>query len=184
MPVRSVVLVTHRWLGLASAVVLAIVGGTGAAMAWPPNPIRALVGPLHETLRLGRAGSWLVVAATCAAVVIECGGIILWWRRRVITVSISLGWRRTLADLHHVAGATGLILMLLLAVTGALMSFITPAAHPDFRRLIVDLHTARTYPWVVRLVYSVGTLGFVVQAATGVFMWWRRYGEHTSNFEL
>lgn len=171
--VRTFVLVTHRWLGLASAVFLGVIGVSGAAIVSTTLPGRSVIGPVHESLAMGRPGAWLVLGATCAAVALEVGGIVLWWRRRVLVVRRHLGWRPALIDLHHMAGVLGLVLMLTMAVTGVMMAFVTPDYAPTLRRWIVDLHTARAYPWPVKAIWAVMALGFLVQAVTGVFMWWK-----------
>lgn len=173
MTVRQVVLVTHRWLGLSSALVLAAVGVTGAIQAYSYGRVRDVMGPAHEALFLGRPGTWIVLAATVAALLLEAGGLILWWRRKVFRVETRFGWRRTLADLHHVTGVLALALMVLLAGTALLMRVVTPESNPGLRTLIVDLHTTRTYGGVLKAIFSAASLGFAVQGVTGAVMWWR-----------
>jgi uncharacterized iron-regulated membrane protein len=152
---------------------LGVIGVSGAAIVSTALPGRSVLGPVHESLALGRLGTWLVVGATCAAVVLELGGTVLWWRRRVWTIRRHLGWRPALIDLHHAAGIVGLVLMLTIAATGVMMPFVTPDNAPNLRRWIVDLHTARAYPWPVKAIWAIMALGFLVQAATGVLMWWK-----------
>jgi uncharacterized iron-regulated membrane protein len=53
------------------------------------------------------------------------------------------------------------------------MSFVTPSDHPEFRRVILAWHTSKGFPLPVKVLYAVGTLGFLVQGVTGVAMWWR-----------
>ena len=171
--VRAFVLVTHRWLGLGGAVFLSVIGVSGAAIVSTSVPGRSVLGSVHESLAMGRPGAWLVIAATCAAVALEVGGIVLWWRRRVLTIRRHLGWRPALIDVHHVAGIVGLVLMLTMAVTGVLMAFVTPDDAPILRPWMVDLHTARAYPWPVKVIWACAALGFLIQAATGVLMWWK-----------
>jgi uncharacterized iron-regulated membrane protein len=171
---RSFVLITHRWLGLTSSVVLSIVGLTGAILIWPVTSLlKRVAGPLHERLAMGRVGWWLVVLATVIAVLLELGGLVLWWKRKTIAVRIRSGWRQGLFDLHHAAGILGLPLMLLLAVSGVGMAFVTPTSHPALRRVIFDWHTTRGFPTPVKLLYTIGTTGFLVQGVTGVVMWWK-----------
>ncbi len=170
---RRFVLVTHRWLGLGSALILVVVGGTGAVLVLPDGRLRSLAGRFHESLGLGTAGHWLVLAATAAAVLLECGGLVLWWRRRLIRVRRDLGWRRAMVDLHHVTGLAFFVVMLTLAVTGIMMPFVSPDAHPDLRRIVMALHTSGRFPWPINFLYQVCTLGFVVQGVTGVVMWWK-----------
>jgi uncharacterized iron-regulated membrane protein len=166
---RAAVLLTHRWLGLASAIVLSIAGVTGAALVWPEVD-RALPGlrPLHQRLGAGAIGRAVVLTATAAAILIEAGGVVLWWRRRTFRVRARRGWHRTIVDLHHSAGAIGLLLMAAIAVTG--IGLALPVGHAGAR--IFALHTARSFPFAVKVAYTIGALGFVIQSATGVLMWW------------
>ena len=175
MTSRELVLVTHRWLGLSSSVVLAIVGLTGAGLIWPSaSLLRRISGRLHEELGLGGLGFWLVVWATVAAVLLELGGVVLWWKRKALAVQTRSGWWRALADFHHPAGVILAPLMLILSVTGVGMAFVTPDNYPNLRDVIFRLHTTRDYSTFVKLLYLLGTLGFMVQGVTGVVMWWRR----------
>ena len=171
MTSRRFVLVTHRWIGLSTSIVLAIAGATGAVLAVPgPDLLRRAASRLHETLALGSVGSVIVLTATGAAIVLQLGGVWLWWKRKSLAVRLSAGWRRTVIDLHHSAGALGLVLMLLVAVTGVGMTMFTPG--PE-RAMFVDLHTARKYAMPVKVLYALVSLGFLVQGVTGVLMWWR-----------
>ena len=173
MSFRQLVLITHRWLGLGASSVLAIVGMTGTFLVAPDLPLRRFAGPIHERLALGTAGSWLVTLATISAVLLELGGCYLWWKRKLFRVRIGRGWREALTDIHHVAGVVAFALMFLLALSGVGMAFVIPQQHPGLRRVIMDLHTARTFPVPVKLLYVAGTCTFVLQGVTGVVMWWR-----------
>jgi uncharacterized iron-regulated membrane protein len=171
---RSLVLVTHRWIGLASSLVLVVLGVTGAILVVPGRSmLRKLAQPLHERLWIGQFGWWIVVVTTIAAVLLQLGGLILWWKRKRVAVRFGDGPRRGLTDLHHASGAIAFVLMFLLAATGVLMAFITPREFPELRRIVFNLHTTRSFPIPIRLVYFLGSIGFAVQGVTGVFMWWR-----------
>ncbi len=172
MTLRHIILLVHRWLGLPSAVVLVIVGGTGAAMLLPDSRLGRFAGPFHERLALGLIGEWVVVTTTGLAVLLEFSGAILWWRRKQLTVRRGRGWWRAMDDLHHVMGTLLLPLMLLLAVTGFGLDAVGPD-QPELRRLTMAYHTAGPFPVVVKLLYLLATLGFVVQGLTGVVMWWK-----------
>lgn len=168
---RPFVLITHRWIGLSTSLIIAIAGVTGAVLTVPgPNAVRRIAGPLHEQLALGSFGTWVVVIATGGAVLLQIGGLALWWKRKSLAVRMGAGWRRAVVDIHHSVGALGLLLMLLLAATGAGMKMFTPG---PTRRMIVDLHTARSYAVPIKVIYALGSLGFLVQGVTGVLMWWR-----------
>lgn len=172
--IHAFVLVTHRWIGLASSLVLSILGVTGAVLLLPGNPpLKRIAGPLHERLAIGNLGWWIVVVVTIAAVFLELGGLYLWWKRKTILVRMRSGWRPALFDLHHAAGFLALPLMFLLAVSGVGMAFVTPDNQPELRRVIFDLHTTRGFSTSMKVVYAFGTMGFLLQGVTGVVMWWK-----------
>ena len=175
MSFRDAIVWLHRWIGLVFSIVLAIVGGTGAIMVWDMGgvPARA-AGRLHENLSLGSVGAWIVIIATMGAVVLQVSGFYLWWRRRALRVRMSAGWKRTMFDLHHTAGIIGFPLMLLLAVTALVITFGHSSLDVETRLLNKALHTGREFPWPIKLIYAIGTAGFVVQGVTGVVMWWPR----------
>lgn len=173
MTLRQFVLVTHRWLGLSTGLVLAIAGATGAVLVVATGRLHQVFGPVHTSLAAGRLGTLAVLAATAAAVLLEAGGLVLWWRRKRVTVETRGSWRRGLADLHHVTGVFGLVLMVILAVTAVLIPFVTPESNPWLRKVIVGLHTTRDYGWAVKTLFGAASLGFVVQGVTGVVMWWK-----------
>jgi hypothetical protein len=63
--------------------------------------------------------------------------------------------------------------MMVLAVSGVGMAFVAPKDNPELRRVIFNWHTTRGFPLPVKLLYAVGTLGFLVQGLTGIAMWWK-----------
>ena len=168
---RRLILVTHRWIGLSTSLVLIIAGATGALMVWGfQGEFRRAVGRIHESLALGTTGTWIVLLATAGAILLQFGGVILWWKRKTLSVRTTAGWRAAVIDLHHAVGALGLLLMLLIAATGVGMRMVGPG---PVRRAIVDFHTSRRFPLAVDIVYAIGSLGFVVQGVTGVLIWAR-----------
>lgn len=173
MTLRHVVLVTHRWLGLSTGLILTIAGATGTVLVFATGRLHQVVGPVHTSLAAGRPGTLVVLAATAAAVLLEAGGIVLWWRRKLVTVETRVSWRRGLADLHHVTGIVGLGLMVILAVTAVMIPFVTPESKPWLRTVIIGLHTTRDYGGVVKTLFGAASLGFVVQGVTGIVMWWQ-----------
>ena len=169
---RRLILVTHRWIGLSTSLVLIIAGATGAMIVWDiQGDFRRVAGRIHENLALGRAGMWIVLIATGGAILLQCGGVILWWKRKTVSVRTGSGWRACVNDLHHVAGALGFVMMLLIAMSGIGMRMVGPG---PVRRAIVDLHTARHLPLAIDVVYALASIGFVVQGATGIAMWSRK----------
>jgi uncharacterized iron-regulated membrane protein len=176
---RRTLVVAHRWAGLGSSVLLAVIGLTGVAFLFPaPASVRLFVEEFHVTLMIPRAGQAIVIAATTAAVLLEMSGLYLWWRRKVWTVRWRSGWRTAAEDLHHLTGAALLAVMLLLAGTGlgrVAIRQVLPASH-----LVVKAtnyaHTGLKFPAPIRVVYAIGGVGFLVQGLTGVIMWSRRGG--------
>jgi uncharacterized iron-regulated membrane protein len=172
---RDVILIAHRWLGLSASAVLAIVGGTGAILAWESwgamHSLQRYAGSLHARLALGWPGSWLVITATAVGVVLQVSGVLLWWKRKTILIRRGSGWRLLCLDLHHAAGVIGFPIMLLLAVTGLIIIFALPG-DPDLRRLVMRLHLGN-FGIPVKALYTIATLGFFVQGATGLVVYWR-----------
>lgn len=175
MTFRETIVWSHRWIGLVFSVVLAIAGGTGAIMVWELNHfIARAAARLHQDLAMGSVGNWIVIVATMGGVVLQVSGLYLWWKRRALRVRWSSGWRRMLFDLHHAAGVIGFPLMLLLAVTALVMTFGHSSLDVDARLLNKALHTGREFAWPIKVVYTAGTAGFVLQGLTGIVMWWPR----------
>ena len=147
-------------------------------MLAPGFPLRKYAGPLHQSLALKKLGLeqvgwWLVVTATVLAVVLELGGLVLWWKRKSLRVRIKRGWRQALIDAHHLAGIIGFPIMFLLSLTGVGMAFLTRRAHPELRNVVFNLHTAKDLPLPLKLLFAVATTGFLVQGVTGLVMWWK-----------
>jgi uncharacterized iron-regulated membrane protein len=164
------VMTAHRWLGLGSSLVLALVGGSGVFLVAPGLPFGGIAGRVHETLGLGVIGLWIVIVATAVAVILELSGMYLWWKQKLLKVRIGRGVTKTLSDLHHLAGMVGLPLMLMLALTGLGMAFVT-SKQP--RELVVAFHTSRSFSKPIKLVYIAATCGFLIQGLTGIVMWWK-----------
>jgi len=86
---------------------------------------------------MGHFGWWIVVLVTFAAVFLEMGGLILWWKRKAISVRVRSGWRLALFDLHHTIGILALPMMLLLAVTGVATLWMAIAADMGASLLVI-----------------------------------------------
>jgi uncharacterized iron-regulated membrane protein len=181
MTFRQFILVTHRWTGLASSAVLAIAGATGAVLvfradSWAGTAWLDMIGKLssrlHEHLMLGRAGYWAVVVATAASIYLEIGGLVLWWRRKLLKVHFR-GWWRVCFDLHHVIGIVLAPVMLIIAVTGVAMAFVWAPDHPELWRTLTAWHMGR-FGFAVKVVYAVASFAFLIQGLTGLVVWWAR----------
>jgi uncharacterized iron-regulated membrane protein len=175
MSFRQFVLVTHRWIGLVSSPILAIVGATGVMLMFDLEGLRIgrYASALHERLAFGMLGHRIVLLATLAGVLLEVGGLVLWWKRKTLAIALGSGWWRACFDLHHLAGVVCLPLMLLGAATGLLMFIYPPSESAELYRIFRQLHVGR-FPLPLRVVYMLATLGFVAQGVTGFVVWWKR----------
>jgi len=170
MPIRRWLLFVHRWLGLLTSLFLAVAGTTGAVLVWPSDSaLNRLAGRLHVSLAAGGMGRRVVLIATALAVIMQVTGIYLWWRRKQIGIRLHRGWLKALEDLHHAFGAVGLVLMLLLAASGAVRPFVKS---PSIRPTVTALHTARGYSFPIKSLYTAASMGFLIQGVAGVTMWW------------
>ena len=182
MTVRQFVLVTHRWLGLAAALVLLVAGVSGAALVWPRffHADDLKLGLLHTRMFLGEPGEWLVISATVVSALLVLGGVILWWKRKLVGLQLRRGWWRFLFDLHHSLGVIAATLMLVIALTGVGLvltehedgSPLSPA-EKAVRRVIHRFHTGREFGRPGQVLYALGSLAFVLQGLSGFVMWWK-----------
>lgn len=178
MTLRQALLVTHRWIGLTTAAILCAAGLTGTVLVWAgSSPLRHWSARLHESLGLGQSGWYLVVLAAAAAVALQLSGVFLWWKRKTIVLNVRAGWRRTLFDLHNAVGALALFVMFLLAAT-AVGRVAIPRLDPAHRtgnlaHIVSRLHTAEGFPTPIKILYTAGSLAFLVQGVTGVLIWWK-----------
>jgi len=182
MTFRQFVLVTHRWLGLGAALVLLAVGGSGAALVWPTLFVADDAGltRFHTRMLLGEPGEWLVITATVVSLVLVLGGVILWWKRKLVAIHWKRGWWRFLFDLHHSLGVIAATLMLVIALTGVGLVL---TEHEDgsplspkeraVRDAIERFHTGREFARPLQLLYALGSLAFVLQGVSGFVMWWK-----------
>jgi uncharacterized iron-regulated membrane protein len=179
MSVRLLFLYAHRWLGLSTAVVLAVAGLTGAVLVWPDDfSGRWTIRQLHESLKLGPAGHAVVLTAAAAAIVLQLSGLVLWWRRKIVWVRRRSGWQRIVFDLHHAAGVLCLPVMLVLAATAVgrptVRALTTGETRSSMQAAITRFHTTNGFPSPIKALYMVGSAAFLVQGVTGVFIWWKR----------
>ena len=173
---RELMLVGHKWLGIVSSVVLGIAGFTGAVLVFRDEKGTGLILKLHEDLALGKAGWAVVVLGSVAAILLQMSGVYLWWKRKSLRIRTDAGWRRLAFDLHHAAGALGCLLMIVIAATGvgrvAVRVLDFTDAFPSFQAAMSQIHTTKGFSMPMKILFFLGSLGFCVQALTGVAMFW------------
>lgn len=183
---RTLLLVTHRWLGILAAVVLVVAGVTGAGLVY--TRAEALVN-LHVTLAMGAPGRWLVNVATIAATLLVMGGVALWWQRKILTIDRSKGLWRLMFDLHHALGIVGGIMMLAIALSGTGLMLTAQIGDrlgfakddPNYpsraevltRKLIHTAHTGGSFSQPLNVLWCLGSASFAVQAVSGLWVWWK-----------
>lgn len=178
MTLHSFLLWTHRWMGLLSAVVLIVAGVTGALLVLPiAEATRGSIATLHVDLFAGELGRWIVIVASALSLLLQAGGVWLWWPSKSLAVRTNRGWWRMSYDLHNLIGVVSLLLMTLFAGTAigrVLFDYVqVPEALRIVPRIVGRLHHGEGFPWPVLLLYALGSLAFVAQAVTGVMVWWR-----------
>jgi uncharacterized iron-regulated membrane protein len=184
---RAFLLWTHRWLGLATAIVLVVAGLTGAVLVYSRNPAMA---DLHTALAAGEPGRWVVNVATLVLSLLVIGGVVLWWRRKIVTIDTSKGLWRALFDLHHAVGifSSGFVLVVALSGTGLMMTGhigerlgLAPT-DPDYppraavfaRRVIHMAHTGGSISPLLDAIWFLASVSVGVQAVSGFWVWWKR----------
>jgi hypothetical protein len=132
---RSFVLITHRWLGLTSSVVVSIVGLTGAILVWPGTSLLKRVAARFTNGSMGKVG-WLVARHGHRRVtrVGRPGSLVEAKDDRGANPS---GWRQGLFDIHHAAGPLACRSCSCRSRSG--MAFVTPTSHPALRRVIFSI---------------------------------------------
>jgi uncharacterized iron-regulated membrane protein len=89
---------------------------------------------LHTQLVAGKPGEIAVGTLTAVSCLILLSGLILWWPRRILMVRPGTSRRRLNFDLHNVLGFYSLLVVLIMAVTGVMITF-EATADPLVRRL-------------------------------------------------
>jgi uncharacterized iron-regulated membrane protein len=78
---------------------------------------------LHTSLLAGRKGQLLLAAGNACLMFLMITGLILWWKRKMLTIETDGSWRRINFDLHHVSGIYSIAFLFVIVGTGLLMSF-------------------------------------------------------------
>jgi uncharacterized iron-regulated membrane protein len=178
MTLRGVVLWTHRWIGLITGIILILAGVTGALLVLPlPQPTIDHLIEWHINLLAGAVGQWVVFAATFTSVLLQLGGLYLWWPSKSLGIRTNRGWWRASYDLHNFVGVVGILVMLLLAATAVGRVFFryvdVPLALEMLPRVNSRLHTAGGFPAPLKAMYFAASMAFALQAVTGALVWWR-----------
>ncbi len=92
----------------------------------------------HTNLLLGKNGQLWVGYGNACLMFLMVTGVILWWKRKMLTIETSASWRRINFDLHHVSGIYSLVFLFVIVGTGLLMSF------PNQMYPVVELFTGDT----------------------------------------
>ena len=165
MTLRNLTVVAHRWLGLATSIVVVAAGLSGALLVWP---IGRGMASWHTNLGLGRAGALIVLVGTWIAVALIASGLYLWWKSRTLRVRTRAGWRAFVIDLHYSLGALTLLITLLIAATGALRPILPQS---QLHHVVTRLHLSAGFPAPIKMVYTIGSIAVAVQGLTGILMW-------------
>ena len=77
----------------------------------------------HTNLLLGKKAQIWVGAGNACLMFLMITGLILWWKRKMLTIETKGSWRRINFDLHHVSGIYSIVFLFVIVGTGLLMSF-------------------------------------------------------------
>ena len=77
----------------------------------------------HTNLLLGNKGQVWVGAGNACLMFLMVTGVVLWWKRKMLTVETAASWKRINFDLHHVSGIYSLVFLFVIVGTGLLMSY-------------------------------------------------------------
>ena len=77
----------------------------------------------HTHLLIDKWGQWITGTSTIILLVLGPSGVVLWWRRKGLSIKWSAPWRRVNYDAHHAAGIYGLVPWMVLGLSGGIMVF-------------------------------------------------------------
>jgi uncharacterized iron-regulated membrane protein len=77
----------------------------------------------HTNLLVGKNGEKLVGYGTLCLAFLILTGLVLWWKRKMLTIQTAGSWRRINFDLHHISGIYSSLFLAVVVFTGLLISF-------------------------------------------------------------
>jgi len=128
---------------------------------------------LHDNLFAGETGRAVNGAGAFAVLVLASTGFVIWWPgirswRRSLTLHRGAGWKRTIWDLHSMAGFWSLAFTLVFALSGAYLCFPQPVQ--DFADRIEPLTTGNAGERIGdRAIFWLSTLHFGRILGIGIF---------------
>src|SRR5258708_2169469 len=107
-------------------------GHTGRVLGirYIPSSFMSCIRKLHRRLILGTIGTMLTRFAAVALLILIISGLNLWWPLKRVSINGATSWRRTSYDVHNTFGFCSSPFLLILAVSGVLISldaYVIPA---------------------------------------------------------
>jgi uncharacterized iron-regulated membrane protein len=87
------------------------------------NRWMSVVHQFHMRLLLGDTGARINGVASLFLVLLALTGLVLWWPRKLFTLTSGASGRRMVFDLHNVTGIYASVFLLIFAVTGAAIAW-------------------------------------------------------------
>jgi uncharacterized iron-regulated membrane protein len=75
----------------------------------------------HTDMLLGDRGAFVMMLIASLLILLSLSGIVLWWRRKIVTIRWSASGRRLNFDLHNAIGFYSFVFMLLFGITGVVV---------------------------------------------------------------
>jgi uncharacterized iron-regulated membrane protein len=99
-------------------------GYTGAVVGTRPLPtLLNQIHTLHLSLFMGRTGALLMGIAALMLLLLIATGLVLWWPGKRFAVNLHAAPARVIADSHHAAGIASAAFLVVLAITGAAITW-------------------------------------------------------------
>jgi len=175
----------HKWLGLVLALPVVLIFFSGSVLVvknWvgastAGGPMR-FVHVLHGSFLLGRPGARTAGGVAFLLLLSALSGLWLWWPMKGPFLRATR-WERTPstnANIHHQAGYWFAIPLVVLAFTGASISFhgaFSKVTGEAMLRLMRRLHDGVGLPLIWQFVIFISGLLGTTMAVTGVIMWFK-----------